>query len=215
MLCWRDERKITTVMQAAYAQFTSAILSASTAHWRADRSTPYPTFRNYVRIEKNWLSSSTAISTLNRSPARSYSESFYSSCLMLPRSTRIILHTLLPSQSHAVLPYGIDEIGFEHFYAELMRTATTRLKIVFRLAVWCALWISPLLIGRAPPLTRYEDATRARALAAMAQSRFYLVRQMLLVLKLVVGLCYGADPSVRAALNYPVATATPEGNPRT
>ncbi|TMC49601.1 MAG: hypothetical protein E6J26_10195 [Chloroflexi bacterium] len=70
-------------------------------------------------------------------------------------------------------------------------------------AVWAALWISPLLIGRLPPLTRLEPPARERALGAMARSRVYLLRQLLMLLKLVVGFCYGADPQVRAVIGYP------------
>jgi hypothetical protein len=70
-------------------------------------------------------------------------------------------------------------------------------------ALIVAVWGSPLLIHRIPPITRYPRETRERALAAMETSRTYLIRQMLLILKIVAGLCYGANREVRDALGYP------------
>ncbi len=46
-------------------------------------------------------------------------------------------------------------------------------------------------------------------LAAMESSRFDSLRQMLSLLKTCVGFCYGADPSVRAAIGYPVSLGEP------
>src|SRR5438132_9890943 len=116
---------------------------------------------------------------------------------------RLVLNTLLPANAHPLLPLSGANTRFDAFYAEFDRTVTPRLRTAFRLAVWAALWISPLLIGRLPPLTRLEPPARERALGAMARSRVYLLRQLLMLLKLVVGFCYGAEPEVRAAIGYP------------
>ena len=123
---------------------------------------------------------------------------------MLSSRARVVLDILLPSQAHPRLPYGLFDSGFESFYQDFARTANGNLRHSFQLALFAAIWISPLLIRRIPPITRYSRETGDRALAAMEVSRFYLLRQMMVVLKVVVSLCYGASREVRDAIGYPL-----------
>jgi hypothetical protein len=74
----------------------------------------------------------------------------------------------------------------------------------FRAGLFVTTWIAPLLILRSPPLTLYDRPTRERALAAMATSRFYILRQMVQGLKTIASLGYGADRNVRDAIGYPL-----------
>lgn len=115
---------------------------------------------------------------------------------------RIVLDTLLPAGAHPLLPNGVLDIGFDDFYREFERDATPFLRRAFRLSLAAATWIAPLLVGRRPPLERHPREIRERALEAMASSRVVTLRQLVLVLKTVVGLCYGADTSVRESIGY-------------
>ena len=123
---------------------------------------------------------------------------------MLSKQSRIVLDTLLPSRAHPTLNYGVFDAGFNEFWAEFERTALPSLRWGLRTAVFAATWIAPLLIHRLPPLTLHDRPTRERALAAMALSRFYILRQLFVVLKQAVCFCYGADPNVRDAIGYPL-----------
>ena len=123
---------------------------------------------------------------------------------MLSQRARIILDTLLPAGAHPALKYGVFDAGFDAFWTDFERTALSSLRWEFYAALFAAIWIAPLLIRRPPPLTLHDRPTRERALAAMASSRFYLLRQLLLQLKLNVSYCYGADRNVRDAIGYPL-----------
>lgn len=116
------------------------------------------------------------------------------------RRTRVVLDTLLPGGEHPVLRTGAADPRFATFLEGFESTAPPRLRLGFRAGVLIANWVSPLLIGRVPPLSLHRRSTRERALEAM--SRTYLLRQLLLSLKLVVASWYGADPDVRAAIGY-------------
>lgn len=118
---------------------------------------------------------------------------------MLNARQRAVIDALLPSGAHPALP-GAFEADFEAFHAEFERTASPSLRRGFKAALWAAAWLSPLLIGRLPPLDRLDAASRERALEALGRSRFYLLRQALLLLKAAVCFGYGADPKVRRAL---------------
>jgi hypothetical protein len=122
---------------------------------------------------------------------------------MLDHHARVVLDTLLPSQAHPRLPLGLFEAGFDDFWAELERSALPAWVWGFRAALFCAVWVAPLLIRRIPPLSRLDRPARERALAAMGAARFYPLRQMLPLLKTLAGFCYGAHPAVRAAIGYP------------
>jgi hypothetical protein len=102
-----------------------------------------------------------------------------------------------------LLPRGLFDAGFETFYQDFTRTANRTLRYGFQLALFTAIWISPLLIRRLPPITLYSRETRERSLAAMETSRFYFLRQMMIILKNVAAFCYGANREVRDAIGYP------------
>jgi hypothetical protein len=72
-------------------------------------------------------------------------------------------------------------------------------RLALRLALLAAVWLSPLLIGRLPPLSLSDRATREAALAALGSSRLGVLRQLLFVLKSVAGFCYGAPSDAAGA----------------
>ncbi len=123
---------------------------------------------------------------------------------MLSQPARVVLETLLPARAHPTLPYGVFEAGFDAFWSDFERTALPSLRWTVRAALIAAIWIAPVLIGRLPPLGLHDRPTRERALAAMACSRYYLLRQMLQLLKMTLCFSYGADRRVRDAIGYPL-----------
>ena len=123
---------------------------------------------------------------------------------MLSKQSRIVLDTLLPSGAHPTLKQGVFDTDFEAFWSDFERTALPSLRWGSRAALFAVVWIAPLLIHRLPPLALHDRPTRERALAAMALSRFYILRQLFVVLKQAVCFCYGADPNVRDAIGYPL-----------
>jgi hypothetical protein len=129
---------------------------------------------------------------------------------MLGKPSRIILDTLLPAAAHPVLKTGILEAGFEEFWSEVERTALPGWRWGLKAALFAANWVSPMLIGRLPPLAMHDRPTRERALAAMETSRFSFMRQMMVLLKTIVSLCYGANRDVRATIGYPAQFDDPQ-----
>jgi len=113
---------------------------------------------------------------------------------MLNARHRVVLDTLLP---------GLFEAGFDDFLARFEKTAPPSMRFGFRAALFAATWLSPLLIRRLPPLSRLPQEERERGLEALAKSRFYLLRQTMLVLKAVACFCYGADAKVRREAGFP------------
>ncbi len=101
-----------------------------------------------------------------------------------------------------MLPQGLLNTGFEDFLVEFDAAAPADFRRVFRLALVAAGWVAPVLVGRVPPMSRLNSDDRARALAAMDRSRLPELRQLVIVLKTVASLHYGALPQVREAIGY-------------
>lgn len=115
---------------------------------------------------------------------------------------RAVLGALLPSGASSLLPQGLLDTGFEGFLDTFEAVAPADFRRVVRLALATGGWLAPLLIGRLPPMSRLNSDDRERALAAMAQSRLPELRQLVIVLKTVASLHYGALPEVRRAIGY-------------
>lgn len=120
----------------------------------------------------------------------------------LGRRARVVIDTMLPSGADPALQLGAFDAGFDDFYDEFSRTASGPLRLGFRVALVAAIWISPLLIGRLPPLTRHRRGERERALHALATCGSLPLRQLVVVLKAVICFGYGADANVRRAIGY-------------
>ena len=121
----------------------------------------------------------------------------------LSRDHAAVLEALLPSGSHPVLALGIGQSSLEGFLAEFHRHAPARLWRAWRMGLFAAAWLSPLLIRRLPPIRRLAPADRERALAAMEGSRVPELRQLVSALKTVVSLHYGGLAEVREAIQHP------------
>ena len=127
-----------------------------------------------------------------------------------------MVDTLLPGGPHGALTMGALDAGFEEFIRDFKATAAPRLRRGYRAAMFAAIWVAPLLIGRVPPITLYRRPTREHALEAFLRSRSYPLRQLAGVLKLTVAFCYGADGDVRDTIGYPLQHDDPrhtEGHP--
>jgi hypothetical protein len=115
---------------------------------------------------------------------------------------RAVLETLLPGGVSSDLPLGVLESGFEKFLDDFREMGAADLQRAFRIALFSAGWIAPLLVLRLPPLSRLSAADGEAALAAMDGSNVAVLRQLVRVLKTVVGLHYGALGSVRRTIGY-------------
>src|SRR2546428_10822184 len=74
-----------------------------------------------------------------------------------------VLDALLPGRAHPVLVSAISETGFERFLDDFERAAPRHLWRAFRIGLFTAAWVAPVLVRRVPPLTRPREAGPDRA----------------------------------------------------
>ena len=118
------------------------------------------------------------------------------------RFDRSVLDTLLPSGANPLLPLGLLESSFESFWEESKADVAPPLRLAFRLGLFTAAWVAPVLVRRLPPLGRLSASDRERALTAIERSHVLILRQLVRILKTVAALHYGAHPDVRKAIGY-------------
>ena len=122
--------------------------------------------------------------------------------MSLSARDRIVFDTLIPSNGDPLLPRGVLELEFDTFFRDFEGPASPFIRRALRLALLSATWVAPLLIGARPPLGAHPQEVRERALEAMAASRIAILRQLVVLLKLVAALSYGGDAGVREAIGY-------------
>src|SRR5262245_48601711 len=104
---------------------------------------------------------------------------------------------------------GIADTGIVEFLSRYRRECST--------LVWTGLVLGTFVFTLTPlitigvPLPSFLLPRRAldRHACAAASHRLYLVRQTVFLVKLVAGLCWGADPEVRKRLALPAYPADP------
>ena len=104
---------------------------------------------------------------------------------------------------------GILETDIDQFLKEyrkdapvVMQLGLTLSSLIFILSPIFTVLV-PLPVFLLPPSLKDKHANR------LANSRFYLVRQTILLLRLVAGLCWGKDNAVRAAMGMKPLNADP------
>jgi len=104
---------------------------------------------------------------------------------------------MIPRPPGGELP-GVGDVDAEAFWAEYEQSAPDLLRLGFRASVWALTLAPPVLLGVPKTFGRLQPGQRDRVLEKVARSRFYLVRQLPLTVKLLACFAYLRDDDVRA-----------------
>ena len=120
---------------------------------------------------------------------------------------RFSLRCMLPGTE--ALP-SVDRATLDRFIIQIRREANLLFRVGLTLASVVFVWLPVLTIGWPLPAfmlpRRWRDAYARR----MAAHPVYGIRQLATVLKTSAGLCWGADPRVRARLGLAPYPADPQ-----
>ncbi len=112
---------------------------------------------------------------------------------------RHVLCALMPSGGE--LP-GVADTDLDGFLATYREQATP-LVVLGLMAGSAVFVVTPVLTLRRPVLsTMLEPEQLDEHANAIASHPIYLVRQAIMVPKMVAGMCWGSDPKVREMLNH-------------
>lgn len=102
---------------------------------------------------------------------------------------------MIPPSEKGLPP--LASLDARQFWQRFEGAAPRSLKIGLRVAVWVLTWLPLFSFRYRRPLQRLSPARRDQFLRGMYESRFYLMRQLVEVVKLVATLAYFHDDAVR------------------
>jgi hypothetical protein len=111
--------------------------------------------------------------------------------------TALVCAVLPPPGGHADDPEALAEP-----LERLRRGMPPLQRLALRFAVWLVSLLAPLGEGRLPPFTRLDDGARDRALGRLAASDNFVVREMVVLIKLAAALARELDPAFRDAVGW-------------
>ncbi len=127
---------------------------------------------------------------------------------------RPVVHWLIRSAMLTLYPRtaafpGLADTGIDDFLVRFRRESG--------FLIWLGVLGGTLLFHLTPILTVFVPlpafalpaALREKHAARVLSSRIYLLRQAVFIVKMVAGLCWGADPAVRAKFGLPPMPADP------
>jgi hypothetical protein len=120
---------------------------------------------------------------------------------LLPWEMRVasaVLGTMFPAAPEHGIDHGIEAMGLEAFLEETRKQMPPLAAWGLRMSLWVVAWAPVVVLGRLRWVHHLDEAHRLQVLEALAASRFYLVRQIIFLLKATGALLYGAHPQVRA-----------------
>ncbi len=113
------------------------------------------------------------------------------------RWRRALCAAMIPESPDGALP-GTDKVDTEEFWNQYEHAAPDLLRLGFRASVW-AITFAPLpLLGKAKLFAALSREDQDRVLGTLSHSRFYLVRQLPLTIKLLSCFAYLRDEDVRS-----------------
>ena len=122
--------------------------------------------------------------------------------LFLVRSAMVALYPRT-----ATLP-GLEDTNIDAFLVKFRRETTLTFWLGIVLSAWMFQW-TPLFTVFVPlPAFLLPKRLRDKHAHKIASSELYLVRQLMLILKMPAGLCWGADPAVRK--HFSLSTYDPD-----
>ena len=119
-----------------------------------------------------------------------------------------------PEQDPAGRLPGLAELDTTSFWADLDQAAPPLLRLGLRVAVWALTWMPLVLVGRLCTFPRLSPDAQDQLLSRAAASRWYLLRQLVTLLKALACFAYFREPAVRARFgpnDEPAGPAGPQG----
>ncbi|MBI2378324.1 MAG: hypothetical protein HYV07_30270 [Deltaproteobacteria bacterium] len=115
-----------------------------------------------------------------------------------------LLAAMIPSiegESRPSLPEVLDEIAADGFFEQLGERAPFLFGLGLRLAIWTLFWAPVAFGGRLRSFRALEPGEKNRVLEAANEHPAYVVRQLVIIIKLVACFAYFTSSKARRAFD--------------
>ncbi len=113
-----------------------------------------------------------------------------------------IFDTMYPAGVDPRVPLGVRDCDLDGYLDEIERIWPRFSLFGYRLTIIVIGLASIVLLRTWRTFHRLTTAERERVLASIYASRFYVVRQLVILLKASAGIVYGSEPRVRTLLMH-------------
>ncbi|MEI8257885.1 MAG: hypothetical protein WCJ30_19590 [Deltaproteobacteria bacterium] len=111
-----------------------------------------------------------------------------------------IFDAIYPAGVDPRLPYGVRDCDIDGYLDECMATWPMLTIIGFRATVFAVGLASIVLLRTWRTFSRLSTDERVRVLTMLYANNLYVVRQLVILMKVTAGIVYGSTPKVRAPL---------------
>ncbi len=107
--------------------------------------------------------------------------------------------TIFPGSDEQGVP-GIATMDIAGFLAEVCRQVPLKAALGLRIAIWIVALAPLFILGRFVTFASLATPDREKVLDTLLASKSYPIRSLVMILKTMGALLYGADPVVRARM---------------
>jgi hypothetical protein len=122
-----------------------------------------------------------------------------------------VLGAIYPSGASARLSLGICDLDVRDYLRDMFATVPLAAAFMLRVAIWMVALAPPFVLRRITTVLGLAADERQSLISRLASSSSYLVRQLIVALKAVGGLFFGASPGVRESIFGPEHLEHPAG----
>jgi hypothetical protein len=121
-----------------------------------------------------------------------------------------ILSTIYPAHANDRLTLGADDVPLAAFFDDVFARAPGLPLLGIRAATWAITFCPLFVIGRFGLFHRLPTNDRLRVIEGLGHSRFYLVRELPMLIKTIGCLGYGSLPAVQQQIGVDRPLDTPD-----
>ncbi len=110
-----------------------------------------------------------------------------------------VFDAIMPANASRQLPWGAKDLPLDRFVDDLTRIAPKQFRLGLRATIWLIALSPWFVLRRATTVVGLSQAERVALLDRLSQSESYVVRELPLMLKMVVGLGYCGLPETQDA----------------
>jgi hypothetical protein len=120
-----------------------------------------------------------------------------------------VFDAILPANASPTLPRGARELPLDRFVDDLTRVSPAQFRLGLRATIWLIALSPWFVLRRATTVAGLSLAERVVLLDRLVVSDHYIVRELPMMLKMLVGLGYCGVPEMQAAFQVKPRDATP------
>ncbi len=120
-----------------------------------------------------------------------------------------VFDAIMPANASPQLPWGARDLPLERFVDDLTQISPKQFRLGLRATIWLIALSPWFVLRRATTVSGLSQAERVVLLDRLGESESYVVRELPMMLKMVVGLGYCGLPETQDAFHVVPRDPTP------